>query len=229
VQIVRYTIVGTLAGAALLYAVSGSPVVILIAIVVGPLVTRGLVTRRLAQQRLLFHEQLPSHLQEVASALRGGHSIVGGLTTVSESAVEPTRTEFQRVLADEHLGMPLEHALEGLRNRMASDDIEQLILVAMLARQTGGSMAEVVDRIADAVRERGELRRELHALTAQGRLSRTIVTALPPIVLFFITIINHQYLAPLFNTTTGQILLAVTAGLVFAGWMVMGRIVKIEV
>jgi tight adherence protein B len=90
-------------------------------------------------------------------------------------------------------------------------------------------MAAVIDQVADGVRERGELRRELQALTAQARLSRWIVTLLPPTVLGIVALLDRPYIKPLFNTTTGVILLAVATGMVIAGSVVMKMIVKVEV
>jgi tight adherence protein B len=89
-------------------------------------------------------------------------------------------------------------------------------------------MAEVLDRVADSVRERAELSRELRTLTAQARMSRAIVTAMPPVLLGIIALLNPSYLSPLFETTTGHILLIVALGLMMTGSWVMGRIVKIE-
>src|SRR5207245_11125858 len=97
--------------------------------------------------------------------------------------------------------------------RMASEDIGQVALVAALHQRTGGNMAEVLERVADSVRERAELRRELDALTAQARLSRYVVTALPVVVAGAIALLNFDYLRPLFETPTGVPLLFISTGL----------------
>jgi tight adherence protein B len=194
----------------------------------GPLVLRLVIGQRLTHQRRLFADQLPGHLEELAAAMRAGHSMVGAIAAMVGGATEPTRSEFQRVLADEQLGTPLEEALHPVSRRMANDDMEQVALVAALHQRTGGNMAEVLDRVADAVRERAELRRELHALTAQARLSRWIVTALPPAVLLLISVINPSYVAPLYHTAQGQLLLVVAAAMVIAGSLVMKQLVRVE-
>jgi tight adherence protein B len=208
---------------------AGTPVVCLFVVPLGPVALLSLVGGRLARQRRLFADQLPSHLQELAAAMRVGHSLVGALQTITDSAAEPTRAEFQRVLADERLGEPLDEALQPVARRMACDDVQQVALVASLHQRTGGNMAAVIDQVADGVRERGELRRELQALTAQARLSRWIVTLLPPTVLGIVALLDRPYIKPLFNTTTGVILLAVATGMVIAGSVVMKMIVKVEV
>jgi tight adherence protein B len=228
IEIVYLTVVGTVTIAVLLFATAGA-IAGVPALMVGPYLARAFVNLRLRRQRNLFADQLPAHLQELAAAMRAGHSIVSGLTIMAEGANEPTRGEFRRVLADEQLGTPLQDALRSVAVRMNATDIEQVALVAELHHQTGGNMAEVLDRVAEAVRERAELNREILTLTAQARMSRVIVSLLPPFLLLIIELVNPTYLEPLFSTGTGHILLAVAGAMIATGWIVMGRIVRIEV
>src|SRR5207249_11754989 len=113
--------------------------------------------------------------------------------------------------------------------RMDSAEMDQVALVAALHHRTGGNMAEVFDAVADGLRERAELRRDLQALTAQARLSRWVVTALPPVLLGVIWVLNPGYTRPLFHTSIGRILLVVAAVMVFLGSLVIKRIVEIKV
>jgi tight adherence protein B len=227
-ELVAITALVTIAAAALLGIAFGTPLLSLLALAVGPLVLRSIVKHRLTKQRDLFAEQLPTLIQELASAMRAGHSLVSGLTSMARSAPEPSRTEWSRVLADEQLGRPLEEAMEPLIRRMGSNDIRQVALVAALQQRTGGNMAEVLERVADSVRERQELRRELKALTAQARLSRWVVTALPPLVAGAIAVINPGYIEPLFTTSTGVTLLFISAGLLTVASVVMRAITNIK-
>ena len=135
--------------------------------------------RTLKRRRKRFAEQLPDALQVIASALRTGHSFAGALAVVVESASEPMKSEMQRVVADEQLGVPIQDSLGVVAERMASRDLEQLALVAQLQREAGGDAAEVIDRVAETVRERFDLKRLIETLTMQGRMSRWIVSALP--------------------------------------------------
>ena len=146
---------------------------------VPPLAVRLLVKHRLGKLRRRFEDELPDNLQVIASALRAGHGLSGALGVVAADTVEPARSEFERALADERLGVPLEDALSTVAERMASDDLEQVALVAALHRETGGNTAEVLDRVHDSIRERAELRRIVRSLTAEGRMTRWILTALP--------------------------------------------------
>jgi tight adherence protein B len=116
-----------------------------------------------------------------------------------------------------------------LARRMDSEDINQVALVAELHHRTGGNMAEVLERVADSVRERAELQREMRALTAQARLSRYVVTALPLVVGAAIALINPNYMRPLFHTSTGVVLVFVVFGLLISASLVMRAITNIKV
>jgi tight adherence protein B len=228
-QLVGLTVLGTVTCALLLGIAARTPVFPILVVLLGPLMLRSTVRHRLRRQRALFAGQLPTHLHELASAMRAGHSLVAAITSMAQAAPEPSHSEWERVVADEQLGMPLEEAMEPLGERMASEDIGQVALVAALHHRTGGNMAEVLERVADSVRERAELRRELESLTAQARLSRYVVTGLPPVVAGAIALINPGYIEPLVNTTTGQILLFVAVGLLIAASFVMRAITNIKV
>jgi tight adherence protein B len=228
VQIALWTGVATLFVMWLLALVGGSPLFAAFGLGV-PLAVRSLIYRKLERRRKLFAEQLPDNLQVLASALRAGHSFVGALSVVVDDAAEPSRTEFKRIVADEQLGVPLEDAIRGVVRRMDNHDFEQVALVASLQRRTGGSMAEVLERVTDTIRERFELRRMVQTLTAQGRMSRWIVSALPVALLGVITALNPAYTAPLFTTTGGRLALLFAALMVVAGSYVIKRIVDIKV
>jgi tight adherence protein B len=194
-----------------------------------PFVVRGLVLYKIEKKRRLFGEQLPDNLDVVASGLRAGHSLVGGLSLVVNDAAEPSKSEFQRVVADEQLGVPLEDALMVVAQRMKSRDVEQVALVSSLQRETGSNSAEVLDRVIENIRERAGLRRLVRSLTAQGRLSRWVVTFLPVGLLLAISGINPTYMRPLFTHTSGRIVLAVGVIMIISGSLVIKKIVDIKV
>jgi tight adherence protein B len=194
-----------------------------------PSAVRTLVRGKLQRRRKQFAEQLPDNLQVLASALRAGHSFVGALSVVVDDAAEPSRTEFRRVVADEQLGVALEDAIRAVVKRMDNDDLEQVALVAALQRQTGGSMAEVLERVTETIRGRFELRRMVQTLTAQGRMSRWVVSFLPVLLLGAFSIINPAYTAPLFTTSGGRFALIFAAVMVVMGSLVIKRIVNIRV
>jgi tight adherence protein B len=205
-----------------------APVLALVGLVV-PFLARGYIAQQVERKRRAFGDQLPDNLDVVASGLRAGHSLVGGLSLVVNDASEPSRSEFQRVVADEQLGIPLEDALQTVAKRMDNRDIEQVALVSSLQRETGGNAAEVLDRVIENIRERQGLRRLVRTLTAQGRLSRWIVSILPVGLLLLISAINPTYMKPLFHHTSGKVILAVGAIMIVAGSLVIKKIVEIKI
>ncbi len=212
---------------ALLFALTLPPVFVPFSLGV-PFIALGSVRRKLSRKRERFAEQLPDNLTVLAASLRAGHSFVGALSAVVEEAEEPARSELRRALADEQLGMPIEEALVKVAQRMANGDLEQVALVAALQRDTGGNTAEVLDTVVETVRQRFELRRLVQALTAQGRIARWILTALPVAVTLIVLVLNPSYLSPLFHTGSGQVLLALSIALVIAGSIAIKRIVDID-
>jgi tight adherence protein B len=194
-----------------------------------PFIVRGVILYRIERKRRAFGDQLPDNLDVVASGLRAGHSLVGGLSLVVNDAAEPSKTEFQRVVADEQLGVPLEDALAVVARRMKSRDVEQVALVSALQRDTGSNSAEVLDRVIENIRERAGLRRLVRSLTAQGRMSRWVVTFLPVGLLLLISAINPAYMKPLFTHTSGKVILAVGAVMIVSGSLLIKKIVDIKV
>jgi tight adherence protein B len=194
----------------------------------GPVVMVSVVRRLAGRQRALFQDQLAPHLEEIGAAMRAGYSAVASIGSMAQDAVEPSRREFTRALADEQLGVPIEAALRPIAERMRCSDLNQLGLVASLNQRTGGNMAEILDLIAAAVRERAELRRELAALTAQARLSRWVVSALPPGMLLLLVAIRPAYVQPLFHTSGGALVLLLAAGMLAAGSLAMHYVIGSE-
>jgi len=212
----------------LIYLATGSVWWALLALVI-PYLSREWVVRTLARKRNKFAEQLPDALQVIGSALRSGHSFAGALAVVVETASEPMKSEMQRVVADEQLGVPIQDSLGVVAQRMDSRDVDQLALVAQLQREAGGDAAEVIDTVADTVRERFDLRRLIETLTMQGRMSRWIVSALPIVVILAVRLENPHYFHPLTSTLGGRIVLILAAAWAVAGSFVIKRIVEIEV
>lgn len=208
---------------------TGSAVLFLLPVVAAPLVTWAIVHRRAERRRRLFGDQLADHLSVVGGSLRIGHSFPAALAAALDEAPEPTREEFARAMADERLGRPLEDALESVSQRMNNREVEHVALLAKLQREAGSDAAEMVDQVVTTVRERQELRRTVRTLTAQGRLSQWIMSLLPVGSLLFLTITYGDYVDPLYNTSTGHIVLAIACALVVAGSLVIRRIVSLGV
>jgi tight adherence protein B len=194
-----------------------------------PFVTRFLVVRRVSKKRKDFSEQLPDNLDVLAGAMRTGHSTMGALSVMVDSADEPSRGEFRRVLQDEQLGVPLDDAIMVTARRMQSQDAEQIALVMRLQREAGGNTAEVLDRVAEVIRGRMELRRLVDVLTAQARISRWILTGLPIFVLLSLIFTGGDFLDPMLNSLVGRIALVFAAIMVTIGSFWIKRLAKLDV
>ena len=227
-MIVLLTVVGTVLVFLIILAITGSVWWGLFALGV-PYLVREWILRTLKRRRERFAEQLPDALQVVASALRTGHSFAGALAVVVEGGSEPMKSEMQQVVADEQRGVPIQDSLGIVAERMASRDIEQLALVAELQREAGGSAAEVIDRVAETVRERFDLKRLIQTLTVQGRMSRWIVISLPIFILVFLRLDDPAYLHPMLATTGGRIVFGLAAAWAALGSLIIKRIVEIDV
>jgi tight adherence protein B len=181
------------------------------------------------RRRRAFEEQLADNLQVVASAMRAGQSFAGALAVAVQDADEPARSELQRIVTDERLGVPLDDAIERVARRMQSRELEYVGLVAAVQRDTGGNTAEVVDQVTETIRERADLNREVRSLTAQGRLGGYIVSVLPLVVVLLMGASQPGYFDPMVHTTTGVMALAVGAVLLLGGWLAIRKIVNIKV
>lgn len=212
-----------------LSALAGSVLLAPVGLLLAVLGARAAVRSRISRQRSQFADELADSLQAVASAMRAGHSFAAALAVMSEEAGPRTATEFGRVIADERLGVPLEEAFQQTIRRMKNSDLEQVALVAILQRETGGNGAEALDRVVENLRGREDVRRLVRSLTAQGQMSRWVLTALPIVLLLVIAVISPGYADPLWSTTLGNVLVALGAAFVFAGSAAINRIVKIEV
>jgi tight adherence protein B len=201
----------------------------LVAGLVAPFVTRAVVRRKINKIRSAFAEELPDNLEVLAGALRAGHSLIGAMGVMVDGATEPSKSEFRRVLQDEQLGVPLDDALMVMSRRMDNLDVEQVAIVTRLGREAGGNTAEVLDRVVENIRGRMELRRLVRVLTAQGRIARYILTAIPVVLLLFFFSVNRVWLEPLWTTGPGRLALGAWFVMLIAGWFAIKKIVEIEV
>ena len=189
-----------------------------------------MIRRKLKRIRDAFADQLPTALQVLASALRTGHSFSGALGVVVDKlpragAIGSSAGSSQ----DEQLGVAPEVALRRMGDRMANRDLEQVALLAELQRTAGGNTAEVLDTVVETIRQRGELRRLVRTLTAQGRMARWILTALPIGLTLFLWFVHPDIMGAFFGSSGGQAALLVAVLMVAAGSLIIQRIVDIEV
>lgn len=193
------------------------------------LIPYGWLLRALRKRQGLMIDQLADTLAILASSLRAGYSFLQALDTVSKEISEPSAGEFQRVVAEIRLGRPIDDALLAMAERVDSQDLRWAVIAINVQRQVGGNLAEVLDIVAKTVRERAYLRRQVNVLSAEGKFSVVVLAALPFLILLYLSIVNPDYIEPLFTTTIGLVLLTAGGTLMGLGIWVMMRIVKIDV
>ncbi len=176
-----------------------------------------------------FVTAMPEAVELIGRALRAGHGLASGLRLVAEEMQGPIADEFNRVFEEQNLGIPIELALRNMAERIPVMDVRFFAIAIIIQRATGGDLAEVLDKIGRLIRQRFELMGHVKALTAEGRLSGVVLLALPPGLLAFLSFSNYNYISPLFTTTAGTKMLAVTAGLQILGAWMINKIVAIKV
>ena len=176
-----------------------------------------------------FASQLPDALELIARALRAGHSLGSGFNLVASEMSEPISTEFGRVFEEQNLGIPLEEALESITDRVPNLDLRFFCTAVILQRQTGGDLAEILDKIGNLIRERFKIWGQVQALTGEGRLSGIVLLALPPVLFLAVYRLNPGYCMVLFTDEMGKKLLMGAAILQLLGALTIRKIVNIKV
>jgi tight adherence protein B len=176
-----------------------------------------------------FAAQLPEALELVARALRAGHSLAAGFRLVCSEMSEPIGGEFGRVFEEQNLGIPFEEALNGLTERVPNLDLKFFATAVVLQRQTGGDLAEILDKIGNLVRERFKIWGQVQALTGEGRLSGIVLLALPPMLFIAVYRMNPDYLMLLFTDDLGKKMLIGGILMQLLGALVIRKIVNIRV
>lgn len=181
-----------------------------------------------ARETRRFDEQLPDTLNLLGSSLRAGYSLLQAVEGVSSESAMPTAREFGRAVSDIRLGTTVSEALNGVATRMGSVDFEWVTMAIDIQTEVGGNLAEVLQTTGETIVLRNRLRRDVHAMTAEGRISAIVLGLLPFALGTFLYISNRDYLDPLFETTEGRVGLAVAAGLLLAGVSWIRSIVNVE-
>jgi tight adherence protein B len=193
---------------------------------VGPFLWLAVLASR---RQAKFDEQLPSTLQLLSGALQAGHSLQQAVDTVVHEAGDPIAAEFQRVLTEARLGRPLEEAFEAMAKRTRSIDFEWTVMAIRLQRQVGGNLAEVLSTVSQTIRDRYSLKRQIRALSAEGRLSSLILSILPVLLFAALLVFNPLFLRPLFTTRLGIMMMAGSAVLMIFGVFWLKKITEIKV
>ncbi|NIP86385.1 MAG: secretion protein [Planctomycetales bacterium] len=176
-----------------------------------------------------FASQLPGALELIARALRAGHSLSAGFQLVGQEVSEPLGTEFAQVFEEQNLGIPLDEALRGMTDRIPNLDLKFFVTAIILQRQTGGDLAEILDKIGHLIRERFNIWGQIQALTGEGRLSGVVLMGLPPLLFLAAYKLNPDYVMVLFTDPMGRKMMLVAVVMQVIGAFVIKKIVNIKV
>lgn len=207
----------------------GGPVLMLALLALGTVGPLAYLRVRHARRLAAFGEQLPDTLTMIANSLAAGLSVPQAIDTVVREGQAPIAGELRRALVEQRLGVDIGDALDGIATRMGSVDFAWVVMAVRIQREVGGNLAEVLETVAETLREREYLRRQVRTLSAEGRLSAYILGGLPVAMFCYLLIANREFAQPLYTTLLGLLLLGAAVVLVSVGGWVMSRMVKVEV
>jgi tight adherence protein B len=204
------------------------PVVGLAMIFALPLLPRSLIAGQAAARRRRFGEQLPQTLDSLAAGLSAGLSLQQAAEFSQGELPHPAGSVVAKLWRRMMLGFPAEEALRSLLQEHREESLALVVEGIVLQRQFGGDLVGMLEEMAQLLRERVELEREVRAVTAQGRLSGFVVAGLVPVSAGMLLLFNPRYIDVLFNTLAGQVLLVIALMLLFAGWWIISRLVRVR-
>ena len=187
------------------------------------------LTMRRKRRLKKFGAQLPDALELISRALRAGHSLASGFHLVAEEMLPPISVEFNRVFEEQNLGIPMTEALDSMTDRVPNLDLKFFVTAIVLQRQTGGDLAEILDKIGALIRDRFRIWGQIQALTGEGRLSGIVLLALPPALFAAVYRLNPEYATALFTDPMGKKMLIFGVFTQILGAVTIRKIVNIKV
>lgn len=176
-----------------------------------------------------FEEQFPDAMELLSRAVRAGHAFTTAFSLIAEEMADPVAEEFRITFQQQNLGLPLRDALANMAERVPLPDVRIFIAALEIQRESGGNLGEILNNLSAVVRERFKILREVEVLTAEGRLSMYVLTAMPFIVLALLYMTNPDYIAPLFTDPVGRRALWGAAIMQFIGYLIIRKMVRIKV
>ncbi len=198
------------------------------AFIVSPLLAIAYLNRRVSKRKRKFEEQFPDALTLIGSSLSAGHTFLRSIQLMCEEAEPPISEEFARVVSETQLGDPLVDALERMAQRLDVRDVDWVVQAIRIQQTVGGKLADLLHTLADFIRSREEIRREIDVLTAEGKVSAYVLGALPFFLAVFVQVSNPGYLEPMFEGW-GPLWLGGAAASVAAGMFFIFRMIKVDI
>lgn len=220
---------GLFFGGGLLYFITGSVFLSAVAAVFFLLLPRYAIKWLIQRRNRRFIEQMPDALYSMSNSLRSGYSVPQAIDLIGREMDDPIRQEFKLVGQEMQLGKPLEEAMEHLQQRMPSQEMELIAASMVIARSVGGNLSEVLENIANTIRERLRVEGRIRSLTAQGKLQGIVMCAMPFFLAFMYYLVAPSFIRPVFTTFAGFVLLGIIIVLEMLGIIVMRRVIKVDI
>lgn len=227
-EFMLFVLSGGIVLGAFIAAITSSLMFGLIAALVSPLIGLAYLRRRISRRTRKFEEQFPDALTLIGSSLSAGHTFLRSIQMMCEEAEPPISEEFARVVSETQLGDPLVDALERMAQRLEVRDVDWVVQAIRIQQTVGGKLADLLHTLADFIRAREEIRREIDVLTAEGKISAYVLGALPVFLAIFMQVSNPDYLSPMFRGW-GIVWLAGSGVSIVIGMLLILRMVKVEI
>lgn len=219
----------TLLVGGVMFLLFSSLIMMVIGVVAGFLFPRWWVNKRVSRRLLKFNDGLPDMIMTIIGSLRAGFSFAQSLKTVSEESESPNKEEMETVLKEMQYGSNIEDALQMLRDRMPSEDLDLLIQAVLIQKQVGGNLATILETIVQTIRDRNKIQRQILTLTAQGRLSGIVIGLLPIGIGLVIYLMQPEYITSFFKHPVGILMISVGTVSGIIGFALIQKLTKIEV
>ena len=187
------------------------------------------LSRQANHRRQAFGDKLPETLDYISRAMRAGHSLTSAIGMVGKEFADPIDPEFKIVFDEIAFGIPFKDTLDHLSDRVQSFDLNFFVIALMIHHETGGNLTELLDGLANTMRERIKLRGKIRTLSAEGRASAWVLGCMPFVIAGMLTLVNPRYMSVLWTTSQGQTLILIGGGLMAVGFFLLNRITQIKV
>jgi tight adherence protein B len=225
-----FALLGAAAGALIMAAASGfQPVMVGLGAIGGFMAPRLYLRSQEQRRRRKFDAQLLDALTMIAGAMKAGMSLLQAMEQVTREMGPPIRQEFAHVLHENRVGKPLVQALADMKNRIRSEDLSIAVNAIGIAQETGGVLSDLMLKMVETMRGRNRVRAKIGTLSASGRLQGIVMSLLPWGLAGVLFMLDRELMKPMFTTTTGQVVLVAIGILELAGWLVIRRLVAVDV
>jgi tight adherence protein B len=205
------------------------PLLALLAMFFGGLLPHLYVSWRRSRRFRKFEEKFPEAIDLLGRSTRAGHAFTTSLELIATELGDPVAGEFQKLFEEQKFGLPLRDALLNLSDRLPLIDVRFFVTAVLLQRETGGNLAEILDKLSHTIRERFKILRQVRVFTAQGRLTLVILMVLPPGLVTVMMVMNRDFVQPLFTDPVGHWLLSIGVVMQTIGFFLIRRIINIKV